>query len=166
MVVVGFAVVLAVSGQASAASVTANLDVTSNVQAVCTVNASAVNFGAAGDGNVYAQGAVSVNCTEGAPYVIGLGAGANSESGLSRRLRQGTSNAYLNYGLSADTSFGTSWGDQGISSGTTFPYPAKPGVGDGLDQVHTVYGVLSPVSMGTGVIAGEYSDIVLVSVDY
>lgn len=160
--VLGF-VLAALVGTAplDAAEVTTTLPVTANVVAACTVGATGVSFGTytAGESS-FANGTVTVNCASGTAYSVALNAGNNYTSGF-RNMVSGSNG--LSYYLFLEQSFTNQWGDScGAAS-----YPSGGCLatsGTGVDQVHTVYGVM-PINAGSDV-PGDYTDTVLVTVSF
>ena len=150
--------------QAEAATNTADLDVSAEVSANCTISTIALAFGsydpvvahasAALDG----QGTVTVTCTSGATTVITLGQGMNADASSTDAApaRQMVSGANeLAYALYSDSSRTTVWGntsETGVSH-----------VGTGTSANLTVYG---SVSGGQNVPAGSYSDTVVATVTF
>lgn len=154
--------VLGFTAAAEAATATGTLNVTANSVASCSVTTTAVNFGdITGLGATNANGDVSVNCSSGIPYNISLDAGTHMgmEYTYWRAISNGSINrAYVLY----TTSVGGEWGDADFAntySGAT----SQADNGNGLDQAHTVYGVLG----GGGTLpVGTFSDTVTVTVNY
>ena len=124
-----------------------------NTQA-CTLAVTGISFGqfVVGDGNgSTATASITVNCQNGIPYNIGLDSGLNA----SRTMKNGAAN--LPYELYRDL-IGNIWGDDGIS----VPSPSVAGVGNDMDQTHTVYGTLG----GDLLLEGVYTDTITVTLDY
>ncbi len=147
------------SERVHAATATGNLTVQIEIQAECEVTTTAtVNFGAEGvlNSDVDAAGSISVQCTSGVSYDVGLGAGQGAGATTSDRKMTGPASATIDYGLFSDSARTTNWGDT-ISTDTV------SGTGDGSVQVIDVYG---RVPAQTTPAAGTYSDTVLVTVTY
>ncbi|NGZ83605.1 Csu type fimbrial protein [Duganella aceris] len=137
----GAALVPVLSGAAvySNGSKTSTFDVTLKIIADCTIAANPLDFG-------QSQGvlatAVSVNttlnvtCTNTTPYNIGLNAGTGTGSSTTARLMSGTgaNTSTVAYNL-YQASGSTNWGN---TQGTD----TKSGVGSGVSQTITVYGVV------------------------
>lgn len=124
----------------------------------CAVNASALNFGS-GVGlltsAVNATTTLDVQCSNGAPYNVGLNAGLNGGGSINARkmVRGANSIAYQLYQNSART---TVWGN--IAGSNTVA-----GTGNGNLQSLTVYG---SVPAQTTPPAGTYNDTITVIVTY
>ena len=114
--------------KAQAGTATANLAVSMQINASCTINAASLNFAATAGtalvaSNVNASTTVSVTCTSGSPYSIGMDNGANA-SGSQRRMKNGAN--FLNYSLYVN------------------PPPANPWITTGSPHSCTPAGLLLP----------------------
>ena len=143
-----------------AATSTATMPVTITIQNACNVAAVApttLNFGTQGPllAAVNNTSTLTVTCTSGAPYNIGLdggGAGAGAING--RRMINGTNQ--VTYQLYSDTNRTTVWGNT-IGTNTV------TSTGTGTAQTFTVYGQVPAQSTPP---AGVYNDTVNVTVTY
>ena len=163
----GLLVVLAIPFQASAGSPqTANLSVTSNISANCTITTGAVAFGAYdpvvanASSPLTAQGSITTTCTTGASPVITLGQGLHTGGGSSdaapvRQMQDGSSDN-MGYGLYQDNAYAHVWGN------TTATAPAIV-TGTGLPQTVPVYG---RVPAGQNLPSGSYADTVVATVTF
>ncbi|MES2282994.1 MAG: spore coat U domain-containing protein [Pseudomonadota bacterium] len=148
---------LAAFGAASAATDTANMTVKITVTATCDIHTVAptdVDFGSVASTatNVAATGGVlTVKCTTGTPYTIGLDNGLNFTT--TRQMKNGTTN-FVGYGLFRDAAFSNAWG-------STVPLSAA-GTGNGANQNFTVYGRVPSAASA----AGAYTDTVIATVTY
>jgi spore coat protein U-like protein len=135
----------AMAGTAMAA--TANLNVTANITAACSVTGGTLKFGellplGATDVMAYSQD-VSVTCTKGADYTVELNYGENAGGG---------SQAYLNNtGNSDKIAYSVSVSDPGTGTGT------------GTAQDITIKGDIV-ASAYTGASAGTYTDTIQITV--
>jgi spore coat protein U-like protein len=124
--------------------------------ATCTLATSPVQFGSV-ESLVSirdAAGAITVNCSVGAPYSIAISGGANGgTSGTTRKMASGTSS--ITYGLYSDSARSVVWyNDTGsLQSGTA----------TGSAQVYPVYG---RVPAQTTPPPGSYADTVVVTLSY
>jgi len=148
---------------AQAALATGSMTVTATVASSCVVGASSLSFGsitsaAIQAGNIDATGTVTVNCTTGTPYTVGLGVGAGSGATFaSRKMTSGAPITLLNYTIYTQTGRTTVWGDGTATSVTV------PGTGSGAVQSIDAYGrILS----GQTVPALTYNDTVSVTITY
>ncbi|MDR3471694.1 MAG: spore coat U domain-containing protein [Devosia sp.] len=159
---------LAVPAFAASTSTTSNLTVSLQVLAACTVSTTdlvfptaTANISAGGLASV-TPGKITVNCTETAPYEIGLGAGSQPGTAAdttTRRLFNSTttsSNSHLSYDLYSDAGDTTHWGD-------TQSTDTVSGTGTGGAVDLSVYG---KIVGSQNVALGTYSDTVLATVWY
>jgi spore coat protein U-like protein len=137
---------------AFAATATDTFTVTATVATVCSVTATDLSFGAYANLAADATSTISVTCTSGGTYSVGLSNG--SYFSTTRRMKNAGTD-YLGYELYKEVGHTNRWGDSGgdLVSGT----------GSGSAQDLTVYGNL-PASQG--LIAGSYSDTITVTVTY
>lgn len=142
----------------SAASVTNTMPVKIVIQNACNVATTApttLDFGTAGPlvANVDQQATITVTCTSGATYNVGLdgGGGANINA---RRMINGTNT--VGYQLYQNAGRTTVWGN---TPGTD----TVPGTGNGTSQTLTVYGRVPPQTTPP---AATYNDSVTVTVNY
>lgn len=147
-------------------TLTADLFITLSLSGTCSLNTDELNdFGSwLPDTNIYgiALGAVTVICSPGLDYKIGMGAGQNYRNG-SRNMHY---NGYLvPYSLWADNARTISWGDQGLSTmepdyTETYPAPALSETGTGDTQSFFIWGD----AIIKGKRPGTYIDTVTVTV--
>ncbi|HYJ28884.1 MAG TPA: spore coat U domain-containing protein [Allosphingosinicella sp.] len=135
---------------------TTTTTISSMVAAICTVSAGTLGFGAYSGSQVDSTAAVSVNCSNGAPYAVALGGGGN-QSGSTRRMAGPGANR-LDYQLFRDSARAIPWGDDSAQLGAR-----RAGTGAGSAQALTVYGRI-PAAQSPA--PGSYSDSVVVTVEY
>jgi spore coat protein U-like protein len=146
--------------QAYAATATGVMTVTATITSTCAVGASSLAFTSATSaaiaaGNVDAIGTVSVNCTTGSPYTIGLDAGTGVGATIaSRKMSAGT--LLLSYTVYTSAARTTVWGD-----GTGAEKVS--GIGNGAAQSISAYG---RIFAGQVVPAAAYADTVNVTITY
>ncbi len=140
-----------------AATATTTFNVTANVPNTCSVTAVDLAFGSyVGTADVLGTTTVTVKCTSGLDYDVGLDDGLNYSACSSHRcMKHGTAD-YLNYELYSDSARTTRWGH-------TIPTDTVSGTGTGADQPLTVYGLLP---LGQNLIGGDYLDTIQVTVTY
>jgi len=139
---------------ASAASLTAALNVHLRVTAACSsFSARLVDFGSApaGTSGILASGVLSVRCVHGIPYKIALDVGMNPAAGA-RQLTDGVGD-FRTYVLYRDVHRTAIWGDDGV----TYGYPSLTGTGTGNAQSINVYGTVSTLKTTA---PGDYMDTV------
>ncbi|MEO9336525.1 spore coat U domain-containing protein [Mesorhizobium sp. SB112] len=126
-----------------------------NVKANCKVTAQNINFGPHGvlDTAVDAPGGLSLSCTAGTSYSIGLNNGQTGTAPTQRRMTLG-SEAVI-YGLYKDANRSQPWGNSGgtLASGT----------GAGSAQNIPIYGRVPAQQTPS---PGVYNDTVIVTVTY
>lgn len=148
---------LAASGAANAAEESADFQVRIEILESCSINATGptdIDFLAhtrSTNAPVDAEGALTVNCSAGTPYQIGLDAGTHAE-GTQRRMASGEN--FVPYGLYQDASRTTEWGNDTANM--------KGATGDASDQTHVMYGRVP----STDFPAGTYVDTVTARVVY
>ena len=144
------------SQTASAETATDNMAVSASVSSVCSVDASAMAFGeVALSGATDSTSSITVNCTGGGAYTVGLGNGLHNVA-AQRKLQSGAN--LLNYDLFKEVGRTTRWGDAGAG--------LVSGTGNDADQVLTVYG---QVTTGQTLVSGNgtpYTDTILVTLTY
>jgi spore coat protein U-like protein len=104
---------------------------------------------------------VSVTCTNGAPYAIGMSSG-NQASGSQRRLANGSN--YINYNLYTNAAYSNPWGTAANNTTCTTSGQCYLGSGAGSAQLITVYGKV-PATV-TYPAVGIYSDTVVMTIMY
>jgi spore coat protein U-like protein len=152
---------------ARAGTATGTLSVSITITASCTISATAtLAFGSVTGASLAttdptSNTAISVTCTSGSPYAIGMGLGANA-SGNQRRMTSGGSN-YLNYGLYQSTGTTQPWTTATNSTTCTTAGDCVLGSGTGSASAVTVYG---DVPSGQTPVAGSFTDSVTMTVYY
>lgn len=144
---------------AFAATVSDTFGVSIDIAEECfvTVTAANVNFGQVNrsiTANTDAASVVSVRCTTGTPWIVGLNGGLNSNAGT-RRMVNGTT--FVPYTLFRDSARTAAFGD---TAGTN----TAAGTGTGVNQEVNVYGRV--LGSATNVAAGTYRDTVRATVTY
>ncbi|CAN0652670.1 Spore coat protein u [Nitratireductor aquimarinus] len=141
------------SGQTASPSFTVTASIADN----CLVTTQDLDFGAHGvlTGNVDTTGGVTVTCTPGTAYTVGLDGGQAAAPPAARLMSKGSET--VTYGLYQDAARSLPWGL------TAIPGEAVPGTGSGSGQVLTVYGRVPPQTTPS---PGTYTDTVVVTVTY
>lgn len=145
---------LANAPAAYAATDTDTFNVTATVQTSCTVTAgNDLAFGIYSGTQIDADTTISITCTSGGTYTVGLDDGVDPNV-TQRRMKHGTAD-YLNYELYKETGRTNRWGNAGgeLVSDT----------GTGSAQSKTVFGRLAGSQT---LIAGAYTDLITVTVTY
>ena len=144
---------------ANAATATANINVKLDIVSECLLSAVPdIDFGSRGvlAANIDATTTLSVQCTTGTPYTVGLSAGNGIGATVGARLMTGPSSQTIGYVLYRDVTHTQVWG---VSPGVN----TEAGTGNGAAQTFTVYGRVAPQTT-PGV--GAYADIVTATVTY
>jgi len=158
--VVGFLALGIASTPAVAATQTATIAVTANVVVACTINANPLAFGTYNGAALAVQTTVTVNCTKGGGYTVGLNQGTTT-GGLdtARKMTGLTGTAVgttLNYNLYSNATLTTNWGNT-LATGWIL------GTGTGAVQTLTVYGQMAA---GQALTVGTYGDTVTATITY
>src|SRR5262249_37946646 len=126
------------------------------VPANCRVTATDIGFGSQGllTANIDQTGTVSVTCTSGTTYNVGLGDGQQNAGPSGRAMALGANR--VGYGLYRDGARSQVWGDT-VGTNTV------GGTGNGAAQNITVYARVVPQVTPP---AGTYSDVVVVTITY
>ncbi|PKN49800.1 MAG: protein U [Deltaproteobacteria bacterium HGW-Deltaproteobacteria-20] len=141
-----------------------DLEVTADIVANCTIQATPIQFGNYDPivvnlaSPLDSTGAVTVTCTKGASAKIKLGQGENVGAGSTdaapvRRMTDETN--FLSYSLSSVAPGGTEWGNTDITGVSH--------TGDGSETELTVHG---RVAAGQNVPIGSYADTVVATVTF
>lgn len=143
-----------------AATVTTTFTVQITITNACTiVSATNMNFGSVGvigAPGVDATSTITVQCTQSAPYTIGLSAGAGSGATVASRLMTSGASNTVGYSLYQDVGHSLVWG-------TTIGTNTVAGTGSGASQAITVYGHVASQSTPP---AAVYNDTITVTVTY
>ena len=141
-----------------AATVTTTFQVSATVLGSCAVSATSLAFGNYDQAAVTpldATNTVTVNCTIGTVYNIGLGAGGGTGATVDIR-KMSTGANTLDYTIYKETGRTTVWGNTVSTNTISATALVTP-------TVHTAYG---RVSTGQNVPAGTYTDTITVTVNY
>jgi spore coat protein U domain-containing protein, fimbrial subunit CupE1/2/3/6 len=139
-----------------------NLNVGVTVVDDCTIATTAVAFEdvglIVGTVNAATPGTITVRCTNGTEYNVGLG-GGQSNNIADRVMTVGGSGDQLHYELYTSSGYGTIWGeDQGTDT-----VNSDVGGATGSNEVMSVYARLNA---NQHVAAGDYTDTVTASIWY
>ena len=124
----------------------------------CSASASTIAFGVYTEGNAANfTGTVTVTCTSGTSYKVGLNAGLNSPDGKQRDMYGGNGGQNtLNYSLYSNSGLTINWGN-------TVGTDTLAGTGSGTVQSLTVYGQI-PAGQSVGM--GSYADTIIATLTY
>ncbi len=146
-------------GIAGAATATANFEVRIQIVSECRINsATDLDFGVSGvlAADLDLTSTITVQCTAGTPYSIGIGAGGGVGATESNRLMTGPGLQTIGYSLWRNAGRTLNWG-------TSIGVDTLAGTGTGAAQAVTVYGRV-PAQATPGV--GNYADTVTATITY
>lgn len=149
------------AGRAEAGTSTTTFVVNANVAVTCSIVAADLDFGTydrTSGTPLSGTTQISVNCTSGANWDIGLNKGTNGSSVTARQMANTTNNAVrLNYSLFQDAAHTLNWGN-------TVGTDTVGGTGIGTTQAVTVFGLI-PAGQ-TGATAGGYTDTITATLTF
>lgn len=149
------AIVLGTAPSAQGTTATTTIAVSATVLSFCSISALPLAFGNYSGSLLSASTTVSVTCTVGTTFNIGIDAGLGTGASVTERKMQSGANT-LSYGLysnaGATTVIGSTIGTNTISN-----------TGTGSSQTITVYG---QVPAAQAVAPGVYTDTVTVTITY
>ncbi len=140
---------------ADAATATGTIAVSATVLSFCAIAALPLAFGNYSNAALSATTTLTVTCTSGTSYNVGLDSGIGTGASVATRKMSLLTNT-LNYSLYSDAGHSTVWGN-------TIGTNTETGTGTGLVQTLTVYG---QIPGGQAVAPGAYLDTVTATVTY
>jgi len=145
------------------ATLTANLVVQASVVDNCVVSATSLAFPAytSGGGAVNGTSTITLRCTNGAQYGVGLSVGSTAGTSYAQRLLANGANT-LQYNLYTSSSDAAVWGDG--SAGTQIVSGISTGFSTPISL--TVYGRIPDSAANQAATPGAYSDTILVVMTY
>ncbi|MDR3741345.1 MAG: spore coat U domain-containing protein [Terracidiphilus sp.] len=136
-------------------SATTSFVLTVVIAANCSISANPLAFGSYTGALLNATTTLSVSCTSGTAYNVGLSAGNGSGATVTTRAMTGPSSAQLKYSLFSNSGRTTNWGN------TTGSWVG--GTGTGAAQSLSVYGQIPAGQYPT---PGSYTDTITATVNY
>jgi spore coat protein U-like protein len=130
--------------------------VTASVVASCGISATNMNFGNYAGALTNSTSTVSVSCTSGTTYNVGLNAGVGSGATVTNRKMTSPASATLKYALYRNNTHTQNWG---VTIGTD----TASGTGNGSAQPLTVYGQMAAGQSGNPAI---YTDTITATITY
>jgi spore coat protein U-like protein len=124
---------------------TTTFDVTESAQAVCTISANSLNFGAYRGPQIDSAVTLLATCSSGTSYNVGLNQGVSAGASVTTRKMTRSGGGLLSYGLFSDSSRTTNWGN-------TVGTDTVSATGTGVGQSVTVFGRVpasQPAAPGT-----------------
>lgn len=157
LLLAAFAAVLgAAPVPARAATATTTMAVSATVPASCTVAVQPMAFGTYNSAQTDANSTISVTCTTGTGFSVGLDAGGGLGATVAQRHMTGPGGATLNYSLYNNVARTALWGN-------TLGTDVLSSIGTGSAQAITVYGRVPANQMPA---PGLYTDSVTVTLTY
>ena len=156
------ALVSALAAPAMADTKTAQFDVKLNVKKACSISASDLDFGShdfSESANIDATSTITVKCTKGTSYTVGLNAGSTSGNTDTARKMAGITSGNTDtvaYALYSNSGRTTNWG-------ATVGMPTAA-TGNNNNQTLTVYGRVLPGALN--VQADDYKDTITATITY
>jgi spore coat protein U-like protein len=144
------------AGPAAAAIATTTFQVTTNVNAACTIAAANLAFADYTNTQLDGQSEITLTCTNSAIWNIGLDAGTSTAATVTTRAMTGTGSAKINYELFSDPTRTTNWGN-------TVGTDTVSGVGTGAVEIVNVYGRI-PAAQNPAV--GGYADTITATITF
>ncbi|EFG8199727.1 spore coat protein U domain-containing protein [Escherichia coli] len=149
------------AGPVAAATISGNMNVKISITNECkTVTATDLDFGSSGviSAAIDATSTITVTCTKGTPFSVGLGQGLNGASVTARKMKIAAGAELLDYQLFRDSGRTLNWGN---TVGTDTPAQSTA---TGAAQTLTVYGRVPIPAVQPS--AGTFNDTVAVTVTY
>lgn len=149
----------AVPANAAVNTQTTTFLVKANVGANCTIAATDLDFltyNPTSESDLSGQSTVTVNCTNGTAWNVGLDEGTFSGATVTSRTMTGPGSYSLSYSLYRNSGHTLNWGN-------TVGTDTKSGTGTGANQVLDVYGL---VANSQNVGAGNYQDTITATVTF
>lgn len=147
-------VLIAVS--ASGVYTSKSFAVTAIIMPSCTITSTSLGFGNYVSVIKDASAIITVRCSNGTPYNVGLNAGTAAGATVSTRKMTGPASALLGYGLFRDSGRTTNWGN-------TVGTDTRAGTGNGANQSLYIYGRITAQQRVT---PGAYADTIIATITY
>jgi spore coat protein U-like protein len=145
-----------VSGNFALERSPAPFSVTATVVPGCAITATALNFGSYGGTLINSTSTITVTCSSGVAYNIGLNAGTAPGATVTNRSMTGPGGTMLHYQLCRDSARNRNWGN-------TVGVDTVSGNGNGSAQLWSVFG---QVPSSQTVRPGAYSDSITATVSF
>jgi spore coat protein U-like protein len=133
-----------------------NFNVNATGSASCAITASPLNFANYTGALLNSTTTISVTCTNGTSYNVGLNAGTATGATVTKRSMTGPASALLGYKLFSNSGYTINWGNT-VGTDTV----ARKGTGTG--QSITVYG---QIPAGESARIGTYTDTITATITY
>ena len=157
-----FSMLVAVGQSFAAGTANGTLTVTGTVLPTCSVTSGNLSFGTTIPTTISSpittSTNVSVTCSSGTPYSVMMGLGTASGATKTARKMLSGSNV-MTYGLYTDSAYANAWSD---TVAATPDNTTVQGNGNGSGQIVSIFGKIPAQT----VVAGNYSDSVVITVSY
>jgi spore coat protein U-like protein len=151
-------ILLALAGTAHAVTKQSTFQVSATVTENCVISAAPMDLGEFnGTNDLTASSAITVRCTSGTDFNVGLNAGLNGD--FTNRVLTGPGGTELLYNLFTDAGRTIVWNDSTNRVGGL-------GAGMGTPRALTVYGQLLADLNDGEIDEGEYTDTITATVEY
>jgi spore coat protein U-like protein len=140
----------------SGVATTVSFPVTANVPPDCTFSAADLVFGTYRGVQLDAQSQISLTCTSGTPWNVGLNQGTFAGATVTTRKMTGPGTSSMSYSLYRDSGRTLNWGN-------TVGTDTVSGTGSGSTQTVTVFGRV-PASQNLS--AGSYQDTIIATITF
>lgn len=151
-------ILLALAGTAHAVTKQSAFQVSATVTENCVISAAPMNLGDFnGTNNLTASSAITVRCTSGTDFAVGLDSGINGD--FTNRVLTGPNASQLLYNLFTDEARTSVWNDSTNRVGGL-------GAGMGTPVTLNVYGKLLASQNDGALDEGEYTDTITATIEY
>lgn len=142
------------------------MTVTMIVENDCAIAAPDLDFGSAPLAGSFAEATqtITIRCSAGAAYSVGLSDGNNFDGGW-RRMRRAATSDYLRYEIYQAPSSGIRWGSVGAERRSSAAAQVNPGIYDGIVQQGFTYGARIDPAQTTPQV-GHYVDNIVLDIDF
>jgi spore coat protein U-like protein len=154
---------LSASLSASAGTTRTPINVSATLADTCLVSATSLIFPAyvPAAGTLKATSTITLRCTNGVQYAVGMSAGTTAGAAFTQRLLASGANT-LQYNIYTSSAYSAVWGD---GSGATQVVGGNA-VGFATPITLTVYGELPDSAANQAAAPGNYSDTILIVMTY
>ncbi len=135
---------------------TVNFNVSATGSSACAISANPLTFGNYTGSLLNSTAGISVTCTSGTSYNVGLNAGTSTGATVTKRSMTGPASALLGYKLFSNSAYTINWGN-------TVGTDTVAGKGTGIGQSLTVYG---QIPAGQSASLGTYTDTITATITY
>ncbi len=135
---------------------TVNFNISAKGSSSCAISAGPLAFPNYTGSLINATSTISVTCTSGTPYNVGLNAGTATGATVTKRSMTGPAGVLLSYKLFSNSAYTVNWGN-------TVGTDTVAGSGTGLAKSLTVYGQIPGAQSAP---LGNYTDTIIATITY